>query len=164
MKRTAMSGVGFTLVELTQRIKHFFAQQYRRSRSIPLPFPDFPQFRAGHNRELRVAAAASKKLRTAQDADHRRLRARQDPMERPVSGQAQGHGPAGKVDHGFDAASAQDLQARLKPLIWKTRPYAKIAHRGVWVDPELLAEIKYRAISADGKVRHPFFKGIREGL
>lgn len=32
---------------------------------------------------------------------------------------------AGKVDHGFDAASAKDLQARLKPLIRKTQPYAK---------------------------------------
>jgi bifunctional non-homologous end joining protein LigD len=32
---------------------------------------------------------------------------------------------AGKVDHGFDTASAKDLQARLKPLIWKTQPYAK---------------------------------------
>jgi bifunctional non-homologous end joining protein LigD len=39
---------------------------------------------------------------------------------------------AGKVDHGFDTASAKDLQARLKPLIRKTQPYAKkIAHRGV---------------------------------
>jgi bifunctional non-homologous end joining protein LigD len=48
---------------------------------------------------------------------------------------------AGKVDHGFDAASAKDLQARLKPLIRKTQPYAKkIAHRGVWVEPSLLAE------------------------
>jgi hypothetical protein len=28
----------------------------------------------------------------------------------------------------------------------------------------LLAEIEYRAKSADGKVRHPFFKGLREDL
>jgi len=70
---------------------------------------------------------------------------------------------AGKVDHGFDAASAKDLQARLKPLIRETQPYAKkIAHRGIWVEPSLLAEIEYRAKSAEGKVRHPFFKGIRE--
>jgi bifunctional non-homologous end joining protein LigD len=48
---------------------------------------------------------------------------------------------AGKVDHGFDAASATDLQARLKPLIRETQPYAKkIAHRGIWVEPSLLAE------------------------
>jgi bifunctional non-homologous end joining protein LigD len=70
---------------------------------------------------------------------------------------------AGKVDHGFDSASAKDLQARLKPLIRKTQPYTKkIAHRGIWVEPSLLAEIEYRAKSAEGKVRHPFFKGIRE--
>jgi bifunctional non-homologous end joining protein LigD len=72
---------------------------------------------------------------------------------------------AGKVDHGFDNASAKELQAKLKPLIRKTQPYAKkIAHRGVWVEPSLLAEIKYRAKSAEGKVRHPFFKGLREDL
>jgi bifunctional non-homologous end joining protein LigD len=72
---------------------------------------------------------------------------------------------AGKVDHGFDAVSAKDLQARLKPLIRKTQPYAKrIAHKGVWVEPSLSAEIEYRAKSAEGKVRHPFFKGLREDL
>jgi bifunctional non-homologous end joining protein LigD len=72
---------------------------------------------------------------------------------------------AGKVDHGFDTASTKDLQKRLKPLIRKTQPYAKkIAPRGVWVEPSLLAEIEYRAKSAEGKVRHPFFKGIREDL
>ncbi|SHG50252.1 non-homologous end-joining DNA ligase [Bradyrhizobium erythrophlei] len=72
---------------------------------------------------------------------------------------------AGKVDHGFDTASAKDLQARLKPLIRTTQPYAKkIAHRGVWVEPSLLAEIEYRAKSAEGKVRHPFFKGLREDV
>jgi bifunctional non-homologous end joining protein LigD len=72
---------------------------------------------------------------------------------------------AGKVDHGFDTASANDLQARLKPLIRKTQPYSKkIAHRGIWVEPSLLAEVEYRAKSAEGKVRLPFFKGIREDL
>jgi bifunctional non-homologous end joining protein LigD len=72
---------------------------------------------------------------------------------------------AGKIDHGFDKASAKDLQARLTPLIRKTQPYAKkIAHRGIWVEPSLSAEIEYRAKSAEGKVRHPFFKGVREDL
>jgi bifunctional non-homologous end joining protein LigD len=72
---------------------------------------------------------------------------------------------AGRVDHGFDKASAADLQKRLKPLIRKTQPYAKrIAHKGIWVEPKLLAEIEYRAKSAEGKVRHPFFRGLREDL
>jgi ATP-dependent DNA ligase len=35
----------------------------------------------------------------------------------------------------------------------------RIAHRGVWVEPQLLAEIEYRAKSAEGKVRHPVLKG-----
>jgi hypothetical protein len=50
---------------------------------------------------------------------------------------------AGKIDHGFDKVSAKDLQARLKPLIRKEQPYSKkIAHRGVWVEPSLLAEVE----------------------
>jgi bifunctional non-homologous end joining protein LigD len=70
---------------------------------------------------------------------------------------------AGKVDHGFDKDSAKELQARLEPLIRKTQPYGKrIAHRGIRVEPSLLAEIEYRAKSAEGKVRHPLFKGLRE--
>ena len=72
---------------------------------------------------------------------------------------------AGKVDHGFDKFSAADLQKWLKPLVRKTHPYSKrIGHKGIWVEPKLLAEIEYRAKSAEGKVRHPFFRGIREDL
>lgn len=70
---------------------------------------------------------------------------------------------AGKVDHGFSPEDAKELQRRLKPLVRRTQPYTKrIAHRGIWVEPELLAEIEYRAKSAEGKLRHPYFKGLRE--
>ena len=72
---------------------------------------------------------------------------------------------AGKVDHGFDKTSAAELRKKLQPLVRKTQPYARrIAHKGIWVEPKLLAEIEYRAKSAEGKVRHPFFKGLREDL
>jgi bifunctional non-homologous end joining protein LigD len=72
---------------------------------------------------------------------------------------------AGKVDHGFDKTSAASLRRCLTPLIRPTQPYAKrIAHKGIWVEPELLAEIEYRTKSAEGKVRHPFFKGLREDM
>ena len=71
----------------------------------------------------------------------------------------------GKVDHGFDNKSAADLRKRLTPLIRKTQPYTKrIAHRGIWVEPQLLAEIEYRAKSAEGKVRHPFYLGLRDDI
>ena len=70
---------------------------------------------------------------------------------------------AGKVDHGFDKTSAAELRRRLEPLVRKTQPYAKrIAHKGIWVEPKLLAEIEYQAKSAEGKVRHPFFKGCED--
>lgn len=72
---------------------------------------------------------------------------------------------AGKVDHGFDEASTAELRRRLKPLVRKNQPYAKrIGHKGIWVEPKLSAEIEYRAKSAEGKVRHPFYKGLREDL
>ena len=59
---------------------------------------------------------------------------------------------AGKIDHGFDKTSAAELRRRLTPLIRKTQPYAKrIAHRGVWVEPKLLAEIEYRASQPKAK-------------
>jgi bifunctional non-homologous end joining protein LigD len=55
------------------------------------------------------------------------------------------------------------LRKRLEPLVRKPQPYAKrIAE--IWVEPKLLAEIEYRAKSAEGKVRHPFFRGLREDL
>jgi bifunctional non-homologous end joining protein LigD len=72
---------------------------------------------------------------------------------------------AGKVDHGFDQTSATELRRRLTPLIRKTQPYRKkIAHKGIWVEPELLVEIEYRVKSAEGKVRDPFFKELREDV
>ncbi|WP_213286127.1 non-homologous end-joining DNA ligase [Bradyrhizobium sp. sGM-13] len=72
---------------------------------------------------------------------------------------------AGKCDRGFDKTSAGELRKRLTPLIRERQPYTKrIAHKGIWVEPELLVEIEYRAKSAEGKVRHPFFKGLREDL
>ena len=70
---------------------------------------------------------------------------------------------AGKVDHCFTKASAISLRERLTPLIRKTQPYRKrIAHKGIWVEPQVMAEIEYRAKSAEGKLRHPFFKDVRE--
>lgn len=72
---------------------------------------------------------------------------------------------AGKVDHGFDKTSTAELRRQLEPLVRKTQPYTKrIAHKGVWVEPKLSAEVEYRAKSAEGNIRHPFFKGLREDL
>jgi bifunctional non-homologous end joining protein LigD len=47
---------------------------------------------------------------------------------------------------------------------WTLGSAKRIAHKGIWVEPQLAAEIEYRAKSAQGKVRHPFFKGLRDDL
>lgn len=72
---------------------------------------------------------------------------------------------AGKVEHGFEPAAVKELQQRLDKLVRKSQPFAKrIPHRGIWVEPRLNAEVEYRAKSANGHLRHPFFKGLREDL
>lgn len=76
-----------------------------------------------------------------------------------------GHYVGRRKGDGFDKVSSADLKKRLAPLVRKTQAFSKrIAHKGIWVGPKLLAEIEYRAKSAEGKVRHPFFKGLREDL
>src|ERR1700691_3171197 len=51
-----------------------------------------------------------------------------------------------KVDHGVDKASAADLRKRLEPLVRKTQAFAKrIAHKGIWAEPNFLAEMQHRA-------------------
>ena len=73
----------------------------------------------------------------------------------------------GRVGTGFTRAAAQELAARLAPLTRKTSPFAEKlsadAARGVrWVKPELVAEVEFRAWTADGLLRHASFRGLRE--
>jgi bifunctional non-homologous end joining protein LigD len=74
---------------------------------------------------------------------------------------------AGRVGTGFSQAAARDLVARLAPLARETPPFATKpsaeAARGVtWVKPELVAEVEFRAWTADGLLRHAAFRGLRE--
>jgi bifunctional non-homologous end joining protein LigD len=73
---------------------------------------------------------------------------------------------AGKVDHGFSRESETDVRKRLTPLVQKAQAFSQKIKKpqAVWVKPSLLAEVEYRAKSAEGKLRHPSFKGIREDL
>jgi hypothetical protein len=51
----------------------------------------------------------------------------------------------------FTKTSAANLRDRLASLVRKTQPYSKrIADKGIWVEPKLVAEIEYRAKSAEG--------------
>ena len=87
-------------------------------------------------------------------------------MGRHVSRAARGRPDLrGKVDDGFDKTSAAEHRRRLAPLVRKTQPYAKRnAHKGIWDEPKKKAQFEYRVKSADGIVRHPSFKDLREDL
>jgi len=73
---------------------------------------------------------------------------------------------AGKVDHGFSRDDERDVKQRLGPLVQKAQAFSRKIKKpnAVWVKPDLLAEVEYRAKSAEGKLRHPSFKGFREDL
>jgi bifunctional non-homologous end joining protein LigD len=71
---------------------------------------------------------------------------------------------AGKVGTGFSERDLDQLMERLRPLARKSNPFAgrrgpRDAH---FVEPELVAEIEFREMTADGMVRHGSFKGLRE--
>ena len=71
----------------------------------------------------------------------------------------------GKVGTGFDGDLMEDLAAAMKPLARKTAPVELPAAdaRGVtWITPKLVAEVTYSEFTADGRVRHAVFEGLRE--
>jgi bifunctional non-homologous end joining protein LigD len=71
---------------------------------------------------------------------------------------------AGKVGTGFTAAAARDLRRRLAPLETKVRPFApgKGVPRAHFVEPRLVAQVRFTEWTSDGRMRHPSFEGLRE--
>lgn len=74
---------------------------------------------------------------------------------------------AGRVGTGFTVKLAGELYKRLEPLRRDASPFAKRlptdAARGVkYVEPELVAEVEFRAWTADDIVRHASFRGLRD--
>ncbi len=71
----------------------------------------------------------------------------------------------GKVGTGFNAATMDELVAKLAPLERKTATVGapRAAVRGAkWVTPKLVAEIAYAEVTPDGMLRHASFIGLRE--
>jgi bifunctional non-homologous end joining protein LigD len=71
---------------------------------------------------------------------------------------------AGKVGTGFSDRDLDELLERLRPLARETNPFAgRRGPRGAdFVEPQLVAEIEFRELTAEGMVRHGSFKGLRE--
>ena len=76
---------------------------------------------------------------------------------------------AGNVGTGFDDAEIDRLLGKLRPLRRETSPLADPpkmprVRRGdvVWVEPELVAEIRFAEWTHDGRLRAPVYLGLRE--
>lgn len=73
----------------------------------------------------------------------------------------------GRVGTGFSQQVAEDLFARLDPLRSRESPFAAPltateARKVRFTRPELVAEVEFRAWTADGHLRHASFRGLRE--
>jgi bifunctional non-homologous end joining protein LigD len=73
----------------------------------------------------------------------------------------------GKVGTGFSDATLRDLRRRLNALERGESPFTAgprgAAARGShWVEPKLVAQIRFTEWTDDGRLRHPSFEGLRE--
>ncbi|HTN62174.1 MAG TPA: DNA ligase D [Devosia sp.] len=73
----------------------------------------------------------------------------------------------GRVGTGFTGAVAEDLFRRLDRLRIAESPFAakltaEESRMARFVRPELVAEVEFRAWTADGHLRHASFRGLRE--
>ncbi|MDS9468865.1 DNA ligase D [Paracoccus sp. MBLB3053] len=73
----------------------------------------------------------------------------------------------GRVGTGFSRKMAGELYQRLQALGASESPFADkltadAARQVIFVRPELVAEVEFRAWTADGNLRHASFRGLRE--
>jgi len=70
---------------------------------------------------------------------------------------------SGKCGTGFNEASLKDMHKKLKALEIDKSPFTvKPKERGAhWVEPELVAQIKYTEWTETGSMRHPVFLALR---
>jgi bifunctional non-homologous end joining protein LigD len=72
---------------------------------------------------------------------------------------------AGRVGTGFTERTLEMLAKRLAPLKRRDAPFdvaPKLPREASFVEPSLVAEIEFREWTADGVMRAPSFKGLRE--
>src|SRR6266487_5306607 len=71
----------------------------------------------------------------------------------------------GHIGTGFNEKELARVMKLLEALETKTSPFAvtpKTNERPHWVRPELVAQIKFTEWTADGKLRHPVYLGLRD--
>ncbi|MET0300445.1 MAG: DNA ligase D [Flavitalea sp.] len=82
----------------------------------------------------------------------------------------------GKIGTGFSQKLQKEMMKQFKPLVRKTAPFASVPDinkpsrfrpdppkaQATWLKPELICEVSFREMTADGVMRHPSFEGMRE--
>jgi bifunctional non-homologous end joining protein LigD len=74
---------------------------------------------------------------------------------------------ASHVGSGFDADSLPQVQKKLLPLKRSTCPFAEkpeLPNPTTWVEPELVAEVKFQSWTDDGSLRAPVFLRLRDDV
>jgi bifunctional non-homologous end joining protein LigD len=72
---------------------------------------------------------------------------------------------AGHTGGGFSGESLRDMYRRLAPLERDTPPFStkpRTNERPHWVEPRIIAEVKFSEWTNDGKLRQPIFLGVRD--
>jgi bifunctional non-homologous end joining protein LigD len=70
-----------------------------------------------------------------------------------------------KVGTGFDVRTLKDISGKLRRLERPTSPFVRGTPAGRdhhWVEPRLVAEIRFSEFTRDGGIRHPSFLGLRD--
>jgi len=74
---------------------------------------------------------------------------------------------ASHVGSGFDDQSLAQVRARLEPLRRKTRPFAEEPELNApttWVEPQVVAEVRFQGWTDDGSLRAPVFLRLRDDI
>jgi bifunctional non-homologous end joining protein LigD len=83
----------------------------------------------------------------------------------PTGPRAQSLVYCGHTGTGFNEKELARVMKLLKPLETRTSPFSaklKTNQRPHWVRPDLVAQIKFTEWTADGKLRHPVYLGLRD--
>jgi bifunctional non-homologous end joining protein LigD len=75
----------------------------------------------------------------------------------------------GRVGSGIAGRAGQRLGDLLRPLVRDSCPFATPLPKAdavgsVWVEPEVVVDVQYLAVTRDGRLRQPAYRGVRTDL